>query len=38
MAAARRLLLAVLFAVGGTVNVAAILYGIVYAVALAVRV
>ncbi len=34
----RRCLLVVLFAVGGTVNVAAVLYGVAYAVALAVRV
>ena len=37
MAATRRLLLVALFAVGGTVNVAAVLYGIAVTVAMAVR-
>ncbi len=38
MAAVRRLLLVALFAVGGAVNVAAVLYGVAYAVALGMRV
>ena len=33
----RRCLLVALFAVGGTVNAAAVLYGLAYAVALAAR-